>query len=867
MAVNNMFDYLEKLPRKDLNALLEEIEKLNYGKLSYSVQEVQSMDILADERDNLRILGETEEFLGLCNEFFYKNRTGTTIARDIASGYIKKREYGENIDIDLSDLKGKIFTLADLSFKANKFTKKLCESAIQRITGENNITKQVKYPELKAVIKELHEIYRNSNHETEGRKTVEEQLNQLEKNLKSENNTKWRSNINSGIPDREALELLFNDLCPIWHVEDVLYEIKNQLNTQLIRCLIKDNYTEFRNWGFVNDNGMLVLNLDSRQVVERYGYHIPAKDKVLSEELIDALDNQNLQFKLDFTSIVRKNNLDRVLIGNGEEVTTNYKTRMIRLLKNVDLENYTENDYGKVNELYELGKFMNDETYNNIIKENPSLKKQCDLLKELVNPSKDKTENLSGLHVNEYYTKYEKYIKSKIENALNRNGASIYIQGGNNLDIQASIYALRRHMRDICKKTDLIEVKRINAGEQIDGKGLIIDAGKLEGIESITKKIKKDGKEKTFPVLRAINANTSRAQKSTCGVLSQYGIYVPEKIVQYADTVPDETVLLPRYGVNVSRYLTGKKLFDFAEAKREDGTYLFEAELTDEELKKYSTEPKKGKDNGTDLIEMCNRRQEQIEKDMKEISKNIYKITTKEGDKYVAVVNHYINCGSFISYALGCDYYVSVADEKAEYDNSNLDFFTESHDRATFGVCANPKSGEGVLPEELLEWCKELRDNGENDTFKMYTVSRDKNDKVQRKKGEEEIKPFIKPTKDMVVFGGQKTSHLFVAYKGELPREKTLKDKLIESLLHKLGGNEIEKMSEADSLKIVKNSMNNYKNNEAKKFLNQVLFDAELISSAGAEQISIDDTEYNVKKIKNIAKEKGGTEHDNNITR
>ena len=46
MEVKDLFNYIGKLP-KFLDELLKQIERLNYGKLSYSVQEIQSMDILS----------------------------------------------------------------------------------------------------------------------------------------------------------------------------------------------------------------------------------------------------------------------------------------------------------------------------------------------------------------------------------------------------------------------------------------------------------------------------------------------------------------------------------------------------------------------------------------------------------------------------------------------------------------------------------------------------------------------------------------------------------------------------------------------------------------------------------------------------
>lgn len=837
MESNKVFNYIENLP-KGLNPILKEIEKINIGKLSYSVQELQSMDVFSDEKEeNRRILKETEEYLSLCDDFLGEKKSSNTRIRELFNNSIEKREIGENIDINLSDMKSKIFTLADLSFKANKLTKLLCERSTEMIIGKNmhnngNLG-------LKKVIEGLEGIYRNSNSETGKRISVKDQLSTLNGNLGLADYEGWRENFDLKLSDEDALKSLFDDLCPIWHVRDVLYEIKSQLNTELIRCLIADNYTEFTNWGFVKDGNMWVLNFDPKQVTERYGYHIPSEGKVLSEDVIKQLNKQNLLFKLDFTSIIKKNSLDRIrdITGkDGKEFLSGYKTRLITLLKSVDLENYTEDEYDKINELYTLGKLMSVGTYGRLVSEHPELEKQCQLLKKMVYPSKESKKSLSNINVDKgYQTEYEKYIMEQIEEILKRT-KTIYIQKGNNLDKQASKYALRKHMKD--KFGIDVQVVEIDAGEEIEGDGLFADAGKLEGIEGYGPNYA--GKKRRVK----INANVSRAQKSTCGVLSQYGFYVPNKIVQYADGITDERILLPRYGLNVSRYLIGKKLFDFAEAQREDGTYLIESELTDDELKEYSTIPKKTTKNnkGTDLKELCDRRKEEIDRDTKEIAKNIYAIHTEKGDKYVAVVDHIINCGAMISYSLGCDYYVSVATKRANFTKSSDDYYEEN--KATFTVNANPNKGNGTLPKELLRWCEDLRDNGENDVLKMITIPRKKDEDVKRISDE---KPFVKDTEDMVVFGGPKTPHLYVTVKDN---DLDIKKVITDEITARLGAKEIEN---DDRIKLIKNSSAAWKNTSAKAIAEEILADTEL---------TLTDVERQGAIINSIIKEKGRDEHD-----
>ncbi len=851
MNVSKMFNYMNRLPI-ELDRLLEEINKLNSGKLNYSIQELQSLDLSSDKSENFRILTETNEYLGLCNAYFSENRPGNSRARNAYGEYLDKKNLSDDVDIDISDLKNKVFTLADLSFKANKLTKVICENTIDVLEGKriNSDGADVKNPELKYVIEELQDIYINSNEEKYRRNSVEDQLSGLVEKLKVKKNNAWRKNFDPSLSDEKAIDLLFNDLCCIWNIRDVLYEVKTQLNTELIRCLIEDNYTEFKNWGFAKDeNGKLVFNFDSKQVAERYGYHIPEKmqDRVLSEQLIKEYENGNVPYILDFTSIIRKNNLDRIVnnLGyDGREFLSQYRPRAVDLLTSIDLENYNQANYEKINELYLLGKFMSEGLYNRIQKDHPELEKNCKILKEWVNPSKDSKFDLSELKKQAYHTKYEEYLKGKIEEILMGTGDSngrIYIQSGNNLDIQASIYALKKHMKDNFQKN--IDVYKIDAGEQIEGRGLYLDAGRLEGIEGYVKNVKNYEK---IPVVRVINANILRAQKSTCGVLKQYGIYVPDKIVQYADGVHVEKILLARHGVNVCRYLSNKKLFDFAEERRADGTYLFDTELTDEELKKYSTIPKKGKGQAVDLIAECDKREKMIRRDVKYIANNTYTIHTKEGDKYLAIADHHVNNGAMISYSLGCDYYLSVADNPAEFDKTQNYYIPG---RATFAVNANPRKGDGTLPEQLIEWCKQLRDDGKNDKFKMYTVARDWSSGITRKEGTEE-KPFVKKTKDQVVFGGRKTPHLFVTFNDNKKSGDNLKDEIIAALLDEIRGkNKIEK---TNPMFLMNTSVGNMNLANAKDLMYSIInsFETELTME-----------EQQVKVIEAIAKEKGEVDH------
>ncbi len=822
-----MFEYIEKLP-KSLDKILNEIEKLNTGKLNYSIQELQTMDVLLEEKkdENERILKETNDYINLCNSFLYSE---ISVRSDIKEDdvNIQKKEIYDNVDINLSDIKSKIFTLANVSFKANKLTKVICERAIEYIVGQNRY--RVKNENLKKVIKKLESIYRNSNAEDKNKFLIEGQLSDLSKEINSGEYDGWNVNFVYGMSDEENVKMLYSDLCKIWNVREVLYEIKSQLNTELIRCLIQDNYNEFKKWGFRKDeNNMWVLNIDHHQIVDRYGYHVPNINKVLSNELIEQLERQNFHFDLDFTSIVRKTNLNIITQKiDGNNFLEGYKSKLIKLLKEVDLENYKEDEYNTVLELYTLGKFLSVGTFNRLSNEHPELREKFQMLKKLYYPSDERNVNiLAGIDVKNFQTKYEADIKRQIEEKL-ANSRKIYIQNGKNLDIEASIYALKKHMLDKFGIKD-IKVIRIDAGKKIHENGLYIDAGLLDGI---------NGFDLNYKGKKTINANVQKAQKSACGVLKQYGFYVPDKIVQYADTViSDERILIPRYGLNVIRYLKGKKLFEFAEEQREDGTYLIETELTDDELEKYSTYSKNSK-NRILLKEQCDIREKEIERDTKEIMKNIYVIHTENGDKHAAIVDHIINCGAMISFSLGCDYYASVATQKADFTKSTDDYY--KNNLATFSVAANPKKDNGKLPNELLEWCRRLRDNGEDEMLKMVTISED---------GKKDVlcsnKPFVKDTEDIVVFGGPKTPHLFVTFKKSSYEKYDIKEVIINEITDKIGA---KVMKKNDNDQFMKESIKSFNNIDAKTMAEKILSDIGLTLGEIEKQGTI---------IKNISKEK-----------
>ena len=188
---------------------------------------------------------------------------------------------------------------------------------------------------------------------------------------------------------------------------------------------------------------------------------------------------------------------------------------------------------------------------------------------------------------------------------------------------------------------------------------------------------------------------------------------------------------------------------------------------------------------------------------------------------------------------MGCDYYVSVADKKAKFDDSEKDTFKNNQTvpKATFTVNANPKRGNGRLPETLIKWCEGLRDDGEKDKFKMLVIKKEN----RQDKKEEEQKPFVKETKDMVVFGGLKTPHLFVTSKGKSVDIKGALTKKIVSLM----GERIETIDSQDRIRRLHNIASLWSDTTARDIMNALL-------SSMKEKMQRREVDENINEVESI---------------
>lgn len=760
--------------------------KLHRAKASYSLQELQSINVLNENgiEENQRILEDANQFLNVATNIsaLKKNNKEDIKNREMFGEFIEEKDIDEEIQINLTDLENKIYTIADLAFKSNKYTKWLCEEAIFLLTDNNYAFGKI--------LRQMKTIYNKVNTQTRVKSDLKEELNILAKDIRNGQYEGWEENVQTNLPKEELEDYITNlyaDISQIWDVENVLYEMKTSLSKQLVTCLIKDeknlNNQKFAEWGFeldesIGKEGMWVLNFSPNSSIDRYAFHIPNLAKILSQNLKRNVKGFKIyNYQLHFTSTVRKNNLDKIKnkFDNKELIEKNKKD-IIEMFsrQNVDTEQYT------------IAKFMEKEDFENLTKEYPHLKQRCDELKGLTTTKRES----NNIEDDNRYTEYEEDARKQIEENIKRY-KRIYIQYGENLDKYAAIYALRKHMKS--KGIDDIEVIQINAGEDrknIKQKGLFIDAGFLRGCSSLAT---------NFKGSKEINANEARAERSASGVLSQFGIYVPKKIVQHADEViDDERTIDARYGLHLCRKLRGEKLFDFAKERREDGTYLIESTLTDEELNKWG------------LYNEYQKREEELQRDTRIIADNIY--TINESNKHICIVDKYVNCGSWIAYSLGCDYYLSISDTKADFVKKSESFFDNEKliSKATFCMLANPKKGDGKLPNNIIKWCEQLRDDGENNKFKMITINR-KGQSINSQK------PFISPKQDKAIFGGLKTPNLFVTSKN---KEKDVAQALFEELKSAIG---FEKTTIEEKEEVIDESTKNWKHVHSRQIIDKLL--------------------------------------------
>ena len=278
-------------------------------------------------------------------------------------------------------------------------------------------------------------------------------------------------------------------------------------------------------------------------------------------------------------------------------------------------------------------------------------------------------------------------LKQKI-----KENKTIVTHFGDDLDNKSSIYALEKWAKEngVLNEEEKLVVKRVPAG-QIEKGMLNVDTGGHTGI-----KLDEDG-------TIVIDGNPEKGVKSAAQALYNMGIYVPDQIVELADTVPNKVnVLDSRSGLALVRYLTGEQAFALAEEE------LLDKSLNDIRLSRFK------------LVEAHEKQQKIIDDAIKKVEK--YK--TRMGGKNVVLATEQIIGGAAIAYELGIDYYVSVS---KHFDNK------KRIDGTTFAITCKPGA---KLSEEIIDYGKKLQEE--------YRID------------EKTSGIFVHPNGEMIVAGGPK---------------------------------------------------------------------------------------------------------------
>ena len=315
--------------------------------------------------------------------------------------------------------------------------------------------------------------------------------------------------------------------------------------------------------------------------------------------------------------------------------------------------------------------------------------------------------------------KQKEEIKRKIEETK-----TVVTHFGDDLDNKSAIYALEKWAKEnkILKEDESLQVDRVPAGKIKEGM-LNVDTGGHKGSRQEGETIVIDG-------------DPANGVKSASEALNDLGIYVPEQIVELADTVPNKVSALDsRSGLALVRYLRGEQTFKLAEKR------LLDKKLTDEQLAEFELEEAHEKQQ-----KIIDNAVEKIEKYTKEL---------QNGEKIVLAPEQIIG-GSAIAYEMGIPYYAS-ATEHVDQD--------KKADGVTFAITSKPGT---KLPEEILEYGKEL--------VEEYRID------------ENTSGVFVNPNGQMIVAGGFKNPEF------KIPNE-TIKG-MLNKIESKFKGKDIEKNRE-----------------------------------------------------------------------
>ena len=469
-------------------------------------------------------------------------------------------------------------------------------------------------------------------------------------------------------------------------LSNILYDIKHKCAGTAIKILMSGRIPEYKDWGFekqsTKGNVIYLFQFLAPDEMNPYSFHTPEKDMkdIFSERELEVIDSGQYDIS---------ENLKRYFIGNIN------KKHVVNKLKLTNIEKQLITDALRDCKTEEDRlKKIEDFLKNTNLSEEDRLTMTFFIIRNNLVQSNG---NIDFIKLDDLSSDAEKNRDRLLEKLFQTN--KIAVQHGENLDINACIATIKAIIPDI-------EIIRVSAGNEVEN-AVNIDTGKLKGIKIEDEEV-------------VINADEKMKENSAVAVLAMLGFKVPSKIIEYADKViTDAKCLLPNYGLYLARKLPTDRLFEFAEEIREDGSYLIDTSLNDDEIKKY------------ELQTEVESKREKIENGLKMIASNSY--ITEDG-KRLTIVPEIIDCGSFLAYAVGYDYYSSVTEKQEGL--------------STFSILANPKTN--VLPINIKEYVRSL------DIV-------EKNSNETRRIDEYKYKDFI--YEDKVIVGGFKNKTLFARYK------------------------------------------------------------------------------------------------------
>lgn len=428
-----------------LKNIYAEIIKLDKAKLKYqdSITGLQTLDIQKTNKNDIqKILQDISLYLNEAdgiNKISQDNQNETNIHnRSRFNKYINRFNIGdEAINIDLSTKETTMDTLLSLCFVSNKYTKWLCERAIEGRAYNSQF--------LYDTIKQMKKVYINSNINELRRKDETEELRKLVRDIKDDIRLNRYIEAKKIIGDKTAeqfVKSLYSELKPIFNVENILYTIKQNLCSQIIPILIKDNYNTFKNWGFKeDDNGnstIWLLSVDPINSLDRFAFHMPQLEKIVNGEIISLIatsqkENRKWKDTNNINDSVKKNNLDKINIKNNihsrfdddEIIQKDISDAILgatSLFKQNNKNNITPTEW-----IY--AKILGEEGLKTIIHNNPELKERCEKFIEMLFVERTKENEATIEKANNNITLYKqkqlKTIEQYMKNAKNK---KIYIQ-------------------------------------------------------------------------------------------------------------------------------------------------------------------------------------------------------------------------------------------------------------------------------------------------------------------------------------------------------------------------------------------------------------------------------------------------------